>query len=324
MKKFLSILLICVLVLGCISGCSNTNSDNGKLKVAIVQPMEHTSLNEIRDSIIAELNALGLSDQIEIITQNASGDMSLLPTIMQGLVNDNVNVIVPIATNTAQAAAAATTKIPIVFSAVSNPVEAGLVTALDQTTQNITGVSDSVNVNEILSLAQTLVPNLKTIGFVYNSSEINSITAIERAKKYCENNGLAYKEATVTATSDVHQAVSSLVGNVDAFFTPDDNTIASSMATYTQIANENKLPIFTGADSMVKDGGFATVGINYTNLGKQTAQMVKRILIDGQSISENPVEQLSEYSKIINTSTAKKIDISLSDDILKDFMVISE
>jgi len=324
MKKILAILMMCVLVLGCATGCSSSNSQSGKLKVAIVQPMEHTSLNEIRDSIIDELNALGLSDKIEIITQNASGDMSLLPTIMQGLVNDKVDIIIPIATNTAQAAAAATDKIPIVFAAVSNPVEAGLVTSFDQTTKNITGVSDSVNVNEILSLAQSLVPSLKTIGFVYNSSEINSITAIERAKEYCSSHNLAYKEATVTNTSDVQQAVTSLVGSVDAFFTPDDNTIASSMATYTQIANENKLPIFVGADSMVKDGGFATVGISYTLLGKQTAQMAKRILIDGESISQNPVEQLSEYSKIINTSTAKKINITLSEDLLKTFTVISE
>lgn len=324
MKKILAILMMCVLVLGCVTGCSSSNSQNGKLKVAIVQPMEHTSLNEIRDSIIEELNALGLSDKIEIITQNASGDMSLLPTIMQGLVNDNVDIIIPIATNTAQAAAAATDKIPIVFAAVSNPVEAGLVTSFDQTTKNITGVSDSVNVNEILSLAQSLIPSLKTIGFVYNSSEINSITAIERAKEYCNSHNLAYKEATVTNTSDVQQAVTSLVGSVDAFFTPDDNTIASSMATYTQIANENKLPIFVGADSMVKDGGFATVGISYTLLGKQTAQMAKRILIDGESISQNHVEQLSEYSKIINTSTAKKINITLSEDLLKTFTVISE
>jgi len=201
-------------------------------------------------------------------------------------------------------------------------VEAGLVRSFSETDKNITGVSNSIPVQDILDLSRVLTPGVKTYGLVYNSSEINSSTGIERAKDYLEMEGLVYREVTITGTADLHQAVSSLVEEVDAFFTPNDNTVASAMPTYVQLATEAGIPIYVGADSMVKDGGFATVGIDYTLLGKQTGRMIKRIA-DGGEISDNPVEQIAEYANMINMDAAAALGIVIPEEMKDDFILIS-
>lgn len=325
MKKLLVLLLVFIMGFTTLSGCSSKNETAQKkvFKIGIVQPMDHPSLNQIRETIISELKAQGMGDKVEIITKNANGDMNLLPSIMQELVNDKVDMIVPIATPAAQAAKASTTTIPIVFSAISNPVAAGLVTSFEETTGNITGVSNSIPIEDIFKLAGTLTPQAKTFGFVYNSSEINSTSGITRAKAYCDKNGIKYKEATITATADLQQAASSLVGQVDAFFTPNDNTVASAMAIYVQVATDAKLPIYAGADSMVKDGALATVGIDYTKLGKQTAAMIIRI-VNGQTIKENHVEQVAEYANMINMNTANKLGITIPNELKDKFVILSK
>lgn len=325
MKKLIVYLLVLMMGLTTLSGCAAKNATTGKkvFKIGIVQPMDHPSLNQIRDTIISEIQAQGMGDKIEIITKNANGDMSLLPSIMQELVNDKVDMIVPISTPAAQAARAATTTIPIVFSAVSNPIEAGLVTSFDATTGNITGVSNSIPIEDIFKLAGTITPNAKVYGFVYNSSEVNSTSGIAKAKAYCDQNGLKYKEATITSTADLQQAATSLVGHIDAFFTPNDNTVASAMATYVQVATAAKLPIYAGADSMVKDGALATVGIDYTKLGKQTAAMIIRV-VNGQAIKDNHVEQVAEYANMINMATADKLGITISDELKQKFVILGQ
>lgn len=325
MKKLVALLLVLILGLATLSGCSSKSETATEkvFKIGIVQPMDHPSLNQIRETIISELKAQGMDSKIEIITKNANGDMSLLPSIMQEFVNDEVDMIVPIATPAAQAARGATNTIPIVFSAVSNPVEAGLVTSFEETTGNITGVSNSIPIEDIFKLAATITPDVKTFGFVYNSSEINSTSGIQKAKAYCDKNGIKYKEATITGTADLQQVASSLVGEVDAFFTPNDNTVASAMATYVKVATDAKLPIYAGADSMVKDGALATVGIDYTKLGKQTASMIVRI-VNGQTIKENHVEQVAEYANMININTANQLGINISDELKQEFLILGQ
>ena len=325
MKKALVMVMAGILGLGILTGCATSAaSENQEVyKVSIVQPMDHPSLNQIRDTIISELNAQGLGEKIEISLQNANGDMNLLQTIMQKLVGEGVDMIVPIATPSAQAAMAATGQIPIVFSAVSNPVEAGLVKSFSETTGNITGVSNSIPVVDIFELSKILTPGVKVYGFIYNSSEINSVASIGKAKSYCDENNITYKEVSITGTADLQQAVLSLTDEVDAFFTPNDNTIASAMATYFQIASDAGIPIYVGADSMVRDGGLATVGIDYTVLGKQTANMIARI-IDGEKISENPVEQIVEYANIINSDVADALGIQVPESIKDNFIFISK
>lgn len=308
------------MTIGAMSACSSTQSGGDEYTVAIVQPMSHPSLDQIRAAIESTITAGDSS--VKIVYKNAEGDASMLTTIMQDLVSSNVDVIVPIATNTAQAAMAATSDIPIVFSAVSTPVEAGLVPSFDETNGNITGVSDAISVEDIFGLAAELTPDAKTFGFVYCTSEINSVTGIERAKEYCDANGLSYKEATVTTTADIQQAVTSIAGEVDAFFTLDDNTVASAMPTYAQVASDAGKPIYVGADTMVKDGGLATVGIDYDVLGKQTGELVLR-LHNGEAISDNHVERVSEFAKMINTDTASALGINIPESLEGNFEIIT-
>lgn len=323
MKKMLAVLLAGIMALGTLTGCSAPGEarDDGKIKIGIVQPVDHPSLNRSRDSMVAELESLGMGDRIEITYQNANGDMNLLQSIMQNLIGDGVDMIVAIATPAAQAALSATSDIPIVFAAVSNPVEAGLVSDLSITDGNVTGVSNSIPVEDIIGLSGKLTPDVKTYGFIYNSSEINSLATIENTKAYCDKEGISYREVTITGTADIHQAVSSLVGQVDAFFTPNDNTVASAMATFSQVATEAGIPVYVGADSMVADGGLATVGIDYDLLGEQTGRMINRIL-NGESISDNPVETVEEYANVINMEVADRLGISIPKELEDAFVIV--
>lgn len=339
MKKIIALVLTAAVAI--MSGCSAATSSSvaagstssaessetihqaEPVVIAIIQPMDHPSLNQIRDTIIDELDAIGLTGAIKIECRNANGDASMLPTIMSELIGNGTDILVPIATGTAQTAAAATDTLPIIFSAVSNPVEAGLITSFEETTGNITGVSNSIAIEDIFKLAAELTPNVKTFGFVYNTSEVNSMAGIARARAYCDANGIAYKEAAITGVGDLQSAAQSLVGQVDAFFTPNDNSIASAMSIYLQVANDAGIPIYVGADSMVADGGLATVGIDYTELGRQTAQMVARIL-DGETIADNHVEQIKEYAKMINMVTADQLGLTISDSLKSEFVIIKE
>lgn len=337
MKKLIA-LFVCA-ALAAMAGCAGTSSPAPSAAppasslpqpqppetyvVGIIQPMDHPSLNQIRETIISEFEALGLKDRVKVEFRNANGDPSLLPTIMSELVGSGADLLIPIATGTAQAAAAATDSIPIVFSAVSNPVEAGLVTSFEATDKNITGVSNSIAIEDIFALAKQLTPEVKTFGFVFNTSEVNSMTGIKRARAYCDANGIAFKEASITGVGDLQQAAQSLVGQVDAFFTPNDNTVASAMPIYLQVANDAGIPIYVGADSMVADGGLATVGIDYTILGRQTAQMAARIL-QGSSIADNHVEQVAEYAKMINLQTANTLNIEIPKALLEQFVIIKQ
>ena len=339
MKKVISIIILSVLLMSSIfTGCSakeevkaqeaNTQTSapsetesSEKIKIGIIQPVEHPSLNQIREYIIIGLEEQGLKDKVEITYKDAQGDPSNINTIISQYVGEGMDVIVPIATSTAQSAAAATKDIPIVFAAASYPVEAGLVKDLNKPEANITGVSDAIDVNQIFDLAFELTPNIKTFGFIYNSGEVNSVAAIDQAKKYLEEIGIEYVEATITNSSELQQAAQSLAGKADAIFTPTDNTVASAMPILSAEAINAGIPVYTGADSMVADGGFATVGVDYTVLGRQVADMVKRI-IDGETISGIPVETLKEYTKIINTTTAKELGVEISEELLKGFQTV--
>ncbi len=323
-KKLLSFLMASLMLLS-FSACKDNNS--GKKVIAIVQIMDHPSLNEIRDSIISELKA-DKTFEYEIIQKDGNANQNQLASIYSDLLSRGVDMIIPIATPTAQAAlsameAADKKEIPVVFSAVSTPVESGVVTNLEKPEGNFTGVSDAIPVEKIIDLAIELDPELETFGFLYNPSETNSLTAVNKAKEYCKSKSIEYKEATVATGADVQQAAASLAKDVDAFFTPDDNTVASAMAIYAQTARENKKPIYCGADSMVKDGGFATIGVNYTELGKKTAQMALKIL-GGAKIEDTPVEVITKYSHIINKNTAEQIGFDISDEIKAKFTLVQD
>ena len=303
------------------SAPSDAGSGN-TYRIGLAQIMEHTSLNQIRDSFTAEMEALGYGpDKVEIDYQNAQSDQSNLNSICQKFAGDGKDLIVAIATPTAISAAAAAPDIPLVFSAVTDPVAAKLVENPDAPEGNITGTSDAIPVDQVFELMNQLTPGVETVGLVYNLGEVNSVAVIEQAKTYLDSKGIGYVEATVTNTSEVQQAAQSLVGKCQAFYTPIDNTVATAMPVYAEVAKQAGLPIYTGADSMVIDGGFATVGIDYTLLGKQTAAMVVKVL-EGAPISEIPVETLSNFATVVNTTTAEAIGVTLPGDLLSSAIVV--
>ncbi|WMJ77577.1 MULTISPECIES: ABC transporter substrate-binding protein [unclassified Sedimentibacter] len=333
MKKIVSIITIISIMFMLLVGCttsaetneadqdSQTSTESSKIKIGIIQPVEHPSLNQIREYIIKGLEEQGLADRVEITYRDAQGDPSNINTIISQFTGDKMDIIVPIGTGTAQSAAAATKETPVIFAAVSYPVEAGLVEDLSRPEGNVTGVSDAIDVKQIFDLAFEITPDIKTFGFVYNTGEVNSVAAVNKAKEYLDEKGINYVESTITNSSELMQAAQSLAAKSDAIFTPTDNTVASAMPVLASEAQKAGIPVYTGADSLVADGGFATVGIDYTVLGRQVAEMIKKV-IEGESIENIPVETLKEYEKIINTSTAEQIGIEISDEALKEFKIV--
>lgn len=296
------------------SASANTSSapETTKLKIGLVQMMEHPSLDEIRESILTQLKEEGFDDsKVEIDYQNGQGDMGTLNTIAQKFVGDNVDLIIAIATPAAQAAAAATSDIPIIFSAVTDPVSADLVSDINQPDRNCTGTSDAIPTSQIFALADELTPGIKTYGFLYNQGESNSVSVINDAKAALDAKGVKYVETCVVTSGEVTSAAQSLVDKVDAIFCPIDNTVAYAMPNLSQIAIEANLPVYVAADSMVNDGGLATVGVNYTQLGVQTAQMAVEVL-SGKAVSDVPVQVLSQYSTVVNKDTASALEIDVS------------
>lgn len=330
MKKFMSVMMA-GMMMATMAGCSNgTEQKSGsadsadKLQIGVVQIMEHTSLDTIRESFLAEMESLGYGeDKVEFDIQNAQGEQTNLSSICKKFVGDNVDMIVAIATPTAQAAAASTSDIPIVFSAVTDPVEAKLVADPEHPDKNLTGTSDAIPVDEVMQLCQKLTPDVKKIGFMYTTSEINSQVTAEKAIQEAEKMGYETQLMTISEVSELQQAAQSLAQNVDAIYVPIDNTIAQAMKVLAQVGLDYKIPIYTGADSMVQDGGFATVGIEYDKLGQQTAKMAKSIL-EGTPVSEVPVETLDEFGTFINKSTAEAIGVEIPAEIADNATLMGE
>jgi putative ABC transport system substrate-binding protein len=283
-----------------------------KYTIGIVQLVEHPSLDEVRAAIIDELNRSGYGpDVVEIDYQNGQNSPQMINTICQKFVSRGVDVIVPITTPAAQGAAAATETIPVVFAAVSDPVATGLVKNLDHPESNITGVSDAMQPAKVLDLAEELTPGLKNYGVIYNTAEANSTNTAHKAEAEMDKRGITYREAIVSTAAEVVPAVNSLMGKVDAIFVPDDNTTALAMTLLSEVAREHKVPVYAAVDSLVRDGALATCGINYTNLGHQTAQMIIRVL-NGAKIADTPVEVPQDVGVVVNEETAKALGVDVS------------
>ena len=317
MKRLMTMVLVLVLAVTMLTGCGGSN-DDGMLKIGIIQLMEHPSLDTIRESIITGLEEEGYVDGENIVIeyQNGQNDMSTMKNIAQKFVGDEVDVIVAIATPAAQAALSETTDIPIVFAAITDPVDAELVDSLETPGGNVTGTSDEVSAEQIMSLANDITPGFKTIGALYNIGEDNSVSVVAGLKDYATKNGYKVVESTVTNTSEVQQAAQYLADKVDVVFSPIDNTVASSMAVVTDIFNNADIPYYVSADSMVADGGLATYGIDYTVLGKETATMIVDIL-EGADPATMAVKKMSDMSIYVNTDTAKEIGVEIPNTVLE-------
>ena len=283
MKKFIAMILALVMTLS-LAACASSapgGEATAPLKVAIIQQLDHSSLDEIRNAIEAQLKTLadekGIA--IEITYDNGQNDTSMLTQIATQVVADEPDMIIPIATLAAQYAvlAAEGTDIPIVYAAISDPESAGL-TGLP----NVTGVSDALNTPFILDMMLAAQPDVKTVGLLYSTSEINSLTPIAQAKEYLDSKGIAYIEKTGTTSGEITEAAASLVGRVEAVFTPTDNAVMAAEAAVAELLNNAGIAHYTGADSFVQSGAFTTCGVNYTELGTKSADIAFDILMGGQ------------------------------------------
>ena len=322
-KKFMAVLLAAVMIMtvvltGCGSDSSSDSGDKETFKVGLVQLVEHTSLDQIRESIIKQLEDDGYVDgkNIEIDYQNAQNEQSNLKTICQGFVADKVDVIVAITTPAAQVAMGETKDIPIIFSAVTDPVAAGIVEDMDNPGGNITGTSDAVKVDQIMELASEITPGYKTVGALYNSSETNSVATVKQLKEYAKENDIKVVESAITNSNEIQTAAQSLAKKCDIVFSPTDNTVASSIATANDVFIKNKIPFYVAADSMVKDGALATSGVDYEYLGQETAKMVVEVF-NGSDTASIPVETMDKTSVFINSETAEAMGLDIPESVMK-------
>ena len=313
MKMSSKLLVVASLMMSLCVGCGSDASSSvaageGMKKVAIVQYVEHPSLDTIRESTVTALAEAGYVEgkNITIEYANAQADQSNLNSIASKFVGENVDLIIAIATPAAQSMAAATSEIPIVFSAVTDPISAKLVDNLESPSGNVTGTSDAIPVDEVFELCKELTPDVKTFGFLYTASEVNSQSVIAEAKTLAADYGFEFVESTITNSSELQQAAEILAGKVDAIYTPIDNGIASAMPILSELGKNVGIPIYVGADSMVADGGYATVGINYEDLGAKTAEMAAAIL-GGKAVKDIPIATLDHFCKVINETTAHAI-----------------
>ncbi len=319
MKKIVSVLSLLLMVV-CLVSCGSDYD----YKIGIVQIVDHESLNTIRDSVIEKLEEEGYTkENTKIYTDSAAGDAVVLKQIISDYESKSVDVIVAIATPTAQAALSVSSSIPVIFSAVSDPIGAGLLDDLKSPNKNMTGTSDEIQVDKILDLALEIEDDIKTIGYIYNASEDNSVSNLKKVKEYAALNDLTVKEVTVTSASEIMQNATKLK-DCDIVFAPNDNTIATqgAMKVLSDICTDNDIALYVGADSMVSAGGFATYGINYEDLGLETGVMVDLVLT-GTSVSSIEVKVFKDNLNIyINKDVLQELGITLKEEILNNDRLI--
>ena len=307
MKKIILVSLVICLV-GALSVCAGGEE---KIKIGIVQIMDHPALNAVRDGLIDALQEVyGYipDENIEYDVQSAQGDMPTANTIAQKFVSEKVDLIVSIATPASQAAINATKEIPIVFSAVTDPVTVGLVSNLEKPGANVTGVSDMVPVDKQMYLIKYLFPDTKKVGNLYNAGEVNSVVTNDMAKAACAELGMEILEATVATTADVSMAARSLVGKVDAIYVATDNTVISALDTVTKICADNKIPLFLADPTTVSQGALLALGFDYYLHGRQTADLVAQIL-KGENPGEIPVGFANKLKLLFNPQTVKMLGL---------------
>lgn len=332
MKKVISLVLSVMMMLTMFAGCkasgtaetvaptaaptsattaetaADTTPAAQEFNVAIVQQLDHASLDEIRTAIVAQLQAQAEEKSVKINIQefNGQNDATVLNQIGAQVVGDGVDLIIPIATLAAQCmvTAADGTDIPIVYAAISDPEAAGL-TGLS----NVTGTSDALNTAFILDMMLAANPDIKTVGLLYSNSEANSTTPIAEAKAYLQEKQIDFVEKTGNTSGEIVEAAASMVGRVDAVFTPTDNVVMAAEVTVAETLNEAGIPHYTGADSFVAAGAFATCGVNYTELGTYTADMAMDILLGG-GVPEFHVMDGGIIT--VNTETAATLGIDYS------------
>ena len=311
-KKMITLVAMVGILLGCI-GCSKKKE--GVLSVGIIQMVDNGAFTDMREGFIAQLREQGYSeDQLEVTYKNAQGDATILNTICQDFVDQNMDLVVTIATPPSQAMVNMESDIPVIFISVSNPVAAGIISDMQKPDKNCTGTSNAIPVSDIFHLADQLTPGCETYGFIYNTSETNSVSTITAAKEYLDSVGLSYKEVVVTNASEVQQAAESLVGSVDAFFISNDTVLQGAMPVVTEITRDAKIPVYGSSAVMVESGAFATIAISDTEIGAISADMAISYF-EGKKIADIPAVVVPATSTVVNKTTAEALGITFSEEI---------
>ncbi|MCM1992202.1 ABC transporter substrate-binding protein [Oceanirhabdus seepicola] len=291
-----------------LAGCGQKNNSNEIIQIGMTQIVEHPSLEYIRKGIVDALSENGFKEgeKINIEFKNAQGNIENTQLIAKSF--DKKDVVVAITTPSAQAAFNNLKDMPIVFSGVTDPESAGLIG------KNITGVSDMTPIRKQLELLKSLIPNAKRVGIIYNSSELNSEIQVNIAKEEAEKLGLELEISSITNTNEISLALDKVLKNVDALYTHVDNSLASAYPLIVKKCDEANVPIIAAVDDYVKQGALAAEGINNYKVGYQTGEMIVKIL-NGEKVTDIPVETLQETELIINKEAVNKYSITLPDEI---------
>jgi len=315
----ISILLLAValMIVGGVSSLAGAQP----LVIGITQIVEHPALDAARDGFIAALEEAGYKEGEDVVydLQNAQGDFTNAISIAQKFKDDNVDLIVAIATPTAQAALQVNQEIPIVINAVTDPVAASLAKSWESSGNNLTGMSDAAPNKQQVELIPLFLPEAKNVGTIYNAGEANSVVQIEIAKETCKELGLNLIEVTVSNSSEVLMAAQSLAGRVEAIYIVTDNTVVSALESVINVCNRQKIALIVADPSSVDRGALASYGIDYFSLGKKSGEIALKI-IKGAKPSDIPIQTITnpnELQFVVNLDTAKTIGISVSEEIIK-------
>jgi putative tryptophan/tyrosine transport system substrate-binding protein len=313
----LSVIALLALPLATIgSGCSNTPARSVK-SVAVTQIVEHPSLNAVRDGVKSELTAAGFEPDktLKFSWESAQGNPATAAQIAQKFAGESPDVIVAISTPSAQSAVQAAKSIPVIFSAVTDPVSAKLVTNLETPGNFVTGVRDFAPVDRHLALIRQILPKATRIGVLYNAGESNSVSLVNFLKQSAPVQKMTIVETTVTNTSEVATAAKSLIGRVDVLYVPTDNTIVSALNAVIQVGITNQIPVFAGDNESVEKGAIASLGFNYLDIGRQTGKMVVRVL-KGESPGAIMVESPSKVELVVNLKAAQQMGVKLPEKLV--------
>ena len=286
--------------------------------VAVTAIVEHPALDAIRDGVKAALKDAGYEEgkNLKWQYQSAQGNPGTAAQIARKFVGDKPDAIVAIATPSAQAAVAATKSVPVVFSAVTDPVAAKLVKNWEPSKNNVTGVSDLLKLEPQMELVKKVVPNAKRVGIVYNPGEANSVVVVKQLKELLPKMGLTLVEAAAPRSVDVGTAARSLVGKVDVIYTNTDNNVVSAYESLVKVGQDAKVPLIASDTDSVKRGAIAALGLNYRDLGEQTGRMVVRLL-KGEKPGDIKPEVSDKTELHVNPGAAEKQGVKLSDELIK-------
>lgn len=323
--KKLTLVVLCIVMLATTMVITGCQKEGESFTLGATQIVDHPALNACRQGAIDKLAELGYveGENLTIDYQDSQGDPAVGSTIAQKFVSDKVDAILAISTPSAQAAygAALADGIPVVFSAVTDPVAAEIANTDGSPLETMTGTSDQMPMDETFKLIKQLTPDAVKVGILHNTSEVNSDVLLALAKQVAKANNMEIINKGITSTNDISLALDAILPEIDVMLTLTDNMVVSALPLIVERANEAKVPIYGSEDSQVSRGSLASAGVDYYNLGLQTGAMIAKIF-EGTPASEIPIEVLQDAKVVINTEVAEMLGITIPDDLLSDDAVV--